>query len=312
MRTRRAGVYSCLAVAFLFGLLGLGVSTPSFAHEIAILKSADIAAYNEAVAGFKATATASTTFSEYDLQGNIERGRKLARKVRASNAALVLAVGLKAALVAKLEILDAPVVFCMVLDPVKYDLTAPNMTGILLETPQDRLFRAIREALPLVKRIGVVYDPEKTARHVREGRKRAKAVGLKLVARRVRTQKDVPGTLRAILPSVDALWLLPDSTVLNEDSLNFLVSTATESEVPLIGFSSDLVRSGALLGLFVNYEDIGSQASLLARQILDGQFTVPHAPMPPERVRMALNLKMAKFLGIMIPPHVTSRADVLY
>jgi len=37
-------------------------------------------------------------YSEYDLQGDLEIGKKLARKVRASNVALVVAVGLKAAL----------------------------------------------------------------------------------------------------------------------------------------------------------------------------------------------------------------------
>ena len=59
--------------------------------------------------------------TEYDLQGDVARGQKLARKVRASDAAVVVAVGLKAALVAKLEIVDVPVIFCMVLDPARYD-----------------------------------------------------------------------------------------------------------------------------------------------------------------------------------------------
>ena len=301
----------CLLL-LLLGLLALCHPDPARALEIAILKSADIAPYNHAVDGFKAATTATTSFTEYDLRGNLELGRKLARKIRASNAALMLAVGLKAALAAKLEVFDIPIVYCLVLDPVKYDLTAPNMTGVLAETPSDRQFSAIRTVLPIAKRIGVLYDPEKTGRHVKEARQMAKALGLELVARRVRAEKEVPKTLRAIIPSVEALWLLPDSTVLNEDSLKFILSTALDSSLPVIGFSPDIVRSGALFGVFVNYHDMGHQAGLLARKILRGQFAVPHAPIPPKRVRMALNLKVANFLGITIPPHVVKGASELY
>ena len=40
---------------------------------------------------------------EYDLQGDMAKGRNLARRIRASDANVVLAVGLKAALAAKLK-----------------------------------------------------------------------------------------------------------------------------------------------------------------------------------------------------------------
>lgn len=125
--SRRARIISLALI--VFWLVLPGPADPAHAHEIAILKSADIAPYNQAIASFKASTPGLTTFVEYDLQGDVARGRKLAQKIRASDAALVLAVGLKAALVAKLEILDAPVIFCMVLDPAKHNLAAPNMTG---------------------------------------------------------------------------------------------------------------------------------------------------------------------------------------
>ena len=103
---------------------------PAGAAEVAILKSADLAAYNQAISGFKAAMPSSTTFVEYDMQGDMARGRKLAQKISASEATLLLAVGVKAALAAKQEVADIPVIFCMVLDPAKHDLKAPNMTGI--------------------------------------------------------------------------------------------------------------------------------------------------------------------------------------
>ena len=309
MRYLRQTGASALA---LFCLLAFPTTDPAGAAEVAILKSADLAAYNQAVAGFKAAMSPSTTFLEYDMQGDVARGQKLARKIRDSDAMLLLAVGVKAALVAKLEIVDIPVVFCMVLDPAKHDLKAPNMTGIRLEIPIERQLRTMRSVLPSMKRIGVLYDPEKTVHLVEEARLLSKSMGLELVVKQVNTEKEVPPALRALLSQVEALWLVPDSTVLTEDSLKFVLGTALDFNVPVIGFSSELVRSGALLGLSVSYEDVGRQAGLLAKKILSDQAQPFTTTFPPERLRLALNLKTARFLGIVIPAEVVDNADELY
>ena len=290
----------------------LGTPAVTCAQQIAILQSANIPSYNQAIQGFKSVLPDTATFSAYDVQGDIERGRKLARKIRASDATLVLAVGGKAALIAKLEIIDIPVVFCMVLDPAMYGLNTSNMTGVSLQIPVDRQFVTMRAVLPQLKRIGVLYDPEKTAHAVDDARRQAKTLGLEFVARQIHTEKDVPATLRALMPHIEALWLVPDSTVLTEESLGFILSTALEASVPVIGFSSELVRSGALIGLSVNYEDVGRQASLLAQQILKGRAIPSQKAISPDRVRLALNLKVARVLGITIPPEVVSRADEVY
>jgi putative ABC transport system substrate-binding protein len=221
-------------------------------------------------------------------------------------------VGLKAALVAKLEIVDVPVIYCMVLDPDKYDLHAPNMTGISLQIPIDRQFATMHSVLPRMKHIGVLYDPDKTGPIIEEARRVAKSLGLDLVERRVSSEKDLPATLREMISKVDALWLVPDSTILTEDSLRFVLATALDRNVPVIGFSSEFVRNGALVGLSVNSQDIGRQAGLMAKKILRGQSTASRAAVPPERVRFALNLKTAKFLGLTLPPEVIGRADELY
>jgi putative ABC transport system substrate-binding protein len=296
----------------LLCLLLWGAPDRAGAAEVAILKSADLAAYSQAVTGFKAALPPSTTFVEYDMQGDIARGQKLAGKIRASEASLLLAVGTKAALVARREISDIPVIFCMVLDPSKHDLKAPNMTGVRMEIPVTRQFNALRSVLPAVRRLGVLYDPDKTGSLVEDARFQARALGIEVVARPVRSEKDVAVTLRALLPEVEALWLVPDGTVVSEDSLKFVLSVTLDSNLPVIGFSSELVRNGVLIGLSVSYEDIGRQAGLLARKILSDQYRPFSTTFPPDRFRLALNLKTAKFLGIAISQEVMNSADELY
>lgn len=293
-------------------LWALPLTAPAFAADIIILKSSDIAAYNQAITGFKAAVPSGINLSEYDLQGDLEKGRKLARKIRASDPALVFAVGLKAAKAAQLEIVDIPVVYSMVLDPAKYGLNSQNMTGVLLEVPVERQLAMIRNLLPQLKHIGTLYDPAKTSALIDEARRLLKQSGTELVPMQITSEREVPQNLRALLPSIDALWLVPDSTVLTDESLRFILNSALEGRVPVIGFSREFARSGALLCLSVNYADIGRQAGQLTRKLLDGQLTLPMKPWHPERIETSLNLKTAKFLGIDIPHELEQKADELY
>ncbi len=302
----------CLLSGLLLSAILLPTSRAS-ATAVVILKSSDIAAYNQAVAGFKAALPDNLTLTEYDLQGDLEKGRKLARKIRASDPALVLAVGLKAAKAAQLEILDIPIVYSMVLDPAKYGLSTPNMTGVLLEVPLERQLAAIKALLPHVKHIGTLYDPAKTASAIDEAQRLMRhSNNADLYATPVSSEKEVPAALGKLLGSIGALWLIPDSTVLTDESLRFILNSALEAHVPVIGFSREFARTGALLCLSVNYQEIGRQAGQLARRILDGRATLPLKPVHPDRIEMTLNLKTAKFLGIDIPKEMENRADELY
>jgi putative ABC transport system substrate-binding protein len=257
-----------------FTLIAVSCSVPPQAHaagvEIAILRSSDLKAYNDAIEGFKATAPGGTTYTEYDLRGDLERGKQLARKIRASDSALVVAVGLKAALAAKLEIVDIPVLYMMILDPLKHRLNADNMTGVLLEIPMDRQFKIMRTFLPALRRLSMLYDPDKTAPKVKEAESRAPTYEFQLRGFPVESEKEVPQQLRALLSESEALWLIPDSTVLTDESIRFILESALAKQVPVVGFSSEFTRLGALLSLSIDYGEVGREAGLLAKRILNG------------------------------------------
>ena len=295
----------------LLGLCTLCVPESS-AMDIAILQSSDIAAYREAIAGLKATGPIGATYTEYDAQGDLELGKKLARKLRASDASLVVAVGLKAALAAKVEIVDVPVVYMMVLDPLKHQLTAANMTGTLLEVPLDRQMKIMRMFLPNLHRIGTLYDPAKTSSRVKDAVQQATISDFQLTGIPIESDKDVPQQLRALLADVEALWLMPDSTVLTNESVQFILESALARQIPVIGFSPEFTRLGALLSMSVNYGEIGRETGLLVKRILNGEKLLPHNPLPIERFKITLNLKTAKFLGMTFPKELTSLIDETY
>src|ERR1044071_9020407 len=108
---RTACVHLMLPTSFLLFLLWLtGLPSVADATDIAILKSAELPYYEHAVLGFKTGIPATTKVTEYNLGGQLARGREIGKSLRASPPDLIFAVGLKAAMAARLEIFDTPVV----------------------------------------------------------------------------------------------------------------------------------------------------------------------------------------------------------
>jgi putative ABC transport system substrate-binding protein len=289
----------------------LGLSSVTSAEEVAILKSADIIAYSEAITAFKSALPPSFPVTlEYDLQGDMAKGRNLARRIRSSSVKVVLAVGLKAALAAKLEIPDIPVIFCLVLDPEKYRLPSGNMVGLSLNIPFRQHLKPLRTLFPKVSRIGILFDPQKTNAMHSQLLQDAKALGIRIISEEVHTEQNVPQALNAIKNRIDALWLLPDSTVLTENTLDFLMSTTLEANIPVVGFSSGLVRSGAVVGAYFQYADIGKQAAQLSQQLVrETSPSLLGTIIPPEGVHQSINQKSARFLGLSLTPDLLRPFD---
>ncbi len=305
--------FSWLVSVVLTAVLGLvPVDSQAAGLEIAILKSSDLQAYNEAIEGFKATSPGAAIFAEYDLRGDLERGKQLAKKIRASESSLVVAVGLKAALAAQLEITNVPILYMMILDPSKHHLTGTNITGVLLEIPADRQFKIIRSFLPTLRRVGILYDPEKTAAKLKEAESRSPTQELHVQGFPVTHEKEIPQQLRTLLSESEALWLVPDSTVLTDESIRFILESAVAKQTPVIGFSAEITRLGALFSVSVDYGEVGREAGLLAKRIVNGEQQLPLKPISVQRIRITVNQKTARYLGITIPKEVESLIDETY
>jgi putative ABC transport system substrate-binding protein len=279
-------------------------SLPGFvnAAEIAILKSAELPYYEQAILGFEAGMPATTTVKEYNLNGQLARGREIGKSLRASPPDLILAVGLKAAMAAKLEIFDQPVVFCLVLNPDAYGLPASNMTGIAVRTTPEVQLTALRSVIPHRRRIGVLYDEEYSGHFILDAHRAAKQQGLELVAVAIRGQEDIPKAVRGLLPTIDAFWLIQDQTVISESAIPFYLESTLEAKVPLFTFSSTLVQQGALGALVVDAWTVGQQAARIAQARLKEPNTVTSSMRAPEQPQLAVNVSSAEYLGLPLSP----------
>ena len=288
-------VFSLLFLLWFTSLPGVVDAT-----EIVILQSSELPYYEQAVQGFKAAIPATTKVREYNLSGQLTRGREIGKSLRASPPDLILAVGLKAALAAKLEIFDQPVVFCLVLNPDAHGLPASNMTGIAVRTPPETQLTALRSVIPHRRRIGVLYDEDHSGTFIRDAHRAAKQQGLELVAVAIRGQDDIPQAVRRLLPTIDAFWLIQDQTVISESTIPFYLESTLDAKVPLFTFSSTLVQQGALGALVVDAWTVGQQAARLAQTQLKALNTATGSMQAPEQPQLAVNVSAAEYLGM--PP----------
>lgn len=281
------------------------------AGDIAVIRSRDLEPYNQAFAGF--SEVCSSHINQYTLGGDRASQQRMAQAIAETKPRLVLAIGLVAAKLAKEHLQNARTLYIMVSNPKKYDLVGNNIAGITLNIPVDAQFKAYKTLVPGLKSIGVIYDANNSGELIREANAVSKKLGVELVAVSVRSQKEVPEALRGMLGKVDAIWMVPDETVVTTDSFKYFLLTTLENGVPFFAASDIFVEAGALAALTPDYTDVGRQGCQLAMGFLDGQATVADVgARPPRQVNLSLNMKTARKIGLAIPTSIIESARVVY
>lgn len=315
LRSRRlrhsAGIRLGGTLFLLLVWLLLQHPSTGFAAEIAILTSADLPQYREAVDEFKAASPRGSAFTEYRLEGDLSQGRDAGRAIRASRAQLVFAVGLKAAVAAKLEVLDTPVVFGMVLNPAESGLPASNMIGISTRFPAARQLSTWRTLYPSAKTIGLLHDPQQSALFVGSAQAAAREAGLTLRLSPVSRPEAMPAAYRALLAQVDAVWLIRDPIVASEEAVRFVIEEALQHRVPVFTYSPDIAQMGALASLAVAPGEMGRQAAELGRALLAGDSVAGGRIVDPEHGQVTINLHAADHLGLSLSREAVQLATTL-
>ncbi|WP_119461481.1 ABC transporter substrate-binding protein [Rhodospirillaceae bacterium SYSU D60014] len=302
-------------ILLLPALLVFGMTaSPVRAADIAVILSAEVDAYEKTLRGFAETVD-HRIVAEYDMAGDFDRGQRILAEIRSEvKPDLILAVGIWALQVIVREPLDVPVVFAMVLNPPTIIGSEPrNITGASMNVPVDKSIQILEELGPEVRRIGVIYNPTTTGYLVKTAGEAAQERGLELVAREAASPKQAVQAVNALqTEGIDALWILPDETVLDPTVLEYALLSSYRYKVPLLGLSERQAEMGALLSVsFGSSQDIGRQAGELANAILEGGVTGPIPYTTARTLRVVVNLKAAEKLGVEIPESILAMADTV-
>ena len=239
--------------------------------------------------------------------------------IRAAAPDLVLALGTRAALLARDGCPDRPLVFTAVTDPVGSGLVPSwagsqgRLAGNSNWLPAIELLRAFRAAAPHLRHLGVLADPENAVsrREVAEldAARQERFPDLVLHQETVHAAGEAgPAAERLVRAGVQALWLPIDPLV---DQQAAAIATATDpAHVPIFTSAAGPIRDRAIVSVVPDYHVLGLQAADLARRVL-----VEHADpgaLPVGRIgtfRTVVNLQAAARAGYEVPLPLLATAD---
>jgi ABC-type uncharacterized transport system substrate-binding protein len=212
--------------------------------------------------------------------------RNARRYLSGSAPDLVVTVGtLAARQVAELRS-DVPTLFSFIPRTVWRDLRDCCVSGsatsghVLLDQPAERLLDLVREVHPEAQSVGVLLGPAAAARQV-ELADAAGRLSIDLQTERIAAGEDVGSKLRLLAARVDALLALPDRAVYNRNTVYPILLTTYSAGVPVIGFSSAMVKAGAAAGLFMSPRNAGEAIALAIQAYrFDGTLAVDESLAP--------------------------------
>jgi putative ABC transport system substrate-binding protein len=254
------------------------------------------------------------------LEGQYNRVPALVADLVRRHVAVIATPGSDVAtLAAKAATATIPIVFGVGQDPVRLGLVASlarpggNSTGINFfpsEVVAKRL-RLLHDLVPKAVRVAVLLNPanastaEATLRDVQEA---APTIGLQIQIHNASTIGEIDAVFATFARErPDALLVAPD-TFFTSRSVQFVILTARLG-IPTSYSNRDTVAVGGLMSYGTDLADMFRQVGIYTGSILKGTKPAELPVLQSTKFEFAINLQMARALGIEVPAGVLSIAD---
>lgn len=277
------------------------------AQEIIAIQSIHAEPYEEAFQGFTQACNATKV---QRLVISETQGRDPVTRLSETPPDLILAIGM-GALSRVRNFPDVPVVYVMVLDAGIKPSSKNHITGVKMRIAPEHQLSALLDVLPETKKVGLLYDPRRTETLVSELRTTAKPHKISIEQRWIQSPKNVPDAIMEIGGKIDALWMLPDLTVVTPETIEFFLLFSLENKIPIITFSEKYVELGALMSIGVDPFDLGRQAGEIAKKVLSGTDISTIQEAYARKAVITINDKIARKLGIAISEKITIKAKII-
>jgi putative ABC transport system substrate-binding protein len=232
--------------------------------------------------------------------------------------AVLAASGVPAALAAKAATTTIPVVFEAAFDPVEGGLVASlnrpggNVTGITLMA---RLLTAkrlelLRDLVPNSGSFAVLINPNNPTAHndIRETEAIARALGQNVLLLTASSEVELRSAFAKLVQQrVGALYVSGDPFFGTQRELIVLLSI--RHGIPTVYDRREYVAAGGLVSYGGSFLDAHRQVGVYVGRILKGETPSNLPVVQPTKFDLVLNLKIAKVLGLKIPPKLLALAD---
>jgi len=203
-------------------------------------------------------------------------------------------------------------------DPVEFGLVESlarpggNVTGLTNIGPQlsGKQLEFLKEAVPKVTRVAVLYDPASPANVIRVKDVlpvAARALGLTIQPWEVRGTDDFEKIFAALNKQrPDGLYVSP-GPLMNANQKR-TIGFALKTRLPSVYQGREFVEAGALMSYGADQADSYRRVAYFVDRILKGAKPADLPVEQPTKFEFVINLKTAKQIGVTIPPNVLARA----
>lgn len=329
----RKKLYSAAAITLVASALLAGCGSESSSvskkgdsngktYQIGMTQIVQHPSLDEASKGFKDALNESglsVEFDEQNAQNNQSNSLTIANNFVGNKVDLIFANSTPSALSAKNATNDIPIVFTSVTDPVaaklvtSMDQPGGNVTGTTDTHPEAiaNTVKFIAEEMG-AKTIGTVYNSGETNSTVQVDKMKAEAekLGLKVVEASVSTSAEVKKATESLVGDADVFYIITDNTVVS--GLESVASVANDKDIPLFVGELDSVKRGGFAAYGFSYYDIGHEAGEKAVEILkDDKKAGEIAVTPPQNLKLVINEKAAKEMGVKIKKEWKKEAELV-
>ncbi|HLV49324.1 MAG TPA: ABC transporter substrate-binding protein, partial [Erysipelothrix sp.] len=220
------------------------------------------------------------------------------------------------AVYATAEETGTPVVFNAVTDPVEaglvesMDVPGKHATGVSDVAPIDIQLALIKEMLPDVENIGILYNTGEANSRVQVAiaEEEAAKIGLTIVAQGVSNASEIETATVQLAENVDAIYNITDNMVVTATAQ--VTSIASDANVPVFAAEVGQLDQGILATDSIDYHNLGRLGGAIVVDILVNG-TNP-ADIPVKTVTetvLYINRDVAESLGITLSDAILERAQ---
>jgi ABC-type uncharacterized transport system substrate-binding protein len=179
-------------------------------------------------------------------------------------------------------------------------------SGIYMDQPLVRQVSLIRAALPQAESIGLLFS--QVPSEMESLRTITKASGLGLHVGSVPEPSLLASRLLDVLSASDVLLVLPDAAVYRSDTVRNILLESYRQRVPMVGFSQNYVRAGALCAVYSTPSQIADQAARIVTQFARTK-VLPEYQYPQD-FEVAVNMQVARSLGLTVKSAEQLRKEI--
>ena len=213
---------------------------------------------------------------------------------------------------------DIPIVMAVIGDPVALGFTKSmsrptgNLTGFTTfnDTVAGKRLEILREVVPTTRKVALMWVPANPQQVLLEmqTRKAAAILGIELLSLPLTSSADIaPALARVELERANALLVAADPlTIANSGAI---IDGCLLQNLPAMHSYASEAHSGALLSYGSDVVENFARAADYVDRILKGAKVSDLPFEEPTRIRLLINLRTARSIGLVIPPAVLARAD---